>query len=645
MKSQPVMNRLEVRVALLLMTLVGGVVGIAYLGMHSTTLRRTTPFHIPSERFNLAKSLATAIRSSTSLVVTSAPCPELGNVIDAWNRWLPFPWTANLTLLSSEEKSCNKLARELGGILSTDATRLRFGEKETARIEQSDFTTPNPWQALSGCVSNADDGTGSRCAPLASLGDSWLDAQLLPRAVLLSKQPSTQVEYRGKSVPKGSNVLLTLKSDIQAEAKRVAECFTGNLPCKGVLPTSMADQPRFAAVAMRTGMLGIAVLEVDSGRILALAGAVSDCTRQNLQLAAEPDIETPSTKSRWPAFRRGNSEACPQMPDSRFHWLMDTHPALWPVAPGSTMKPMAVLAGLVDGAILPAADRRWRQILAESHDQNSPRRLALEHGQTFVRLLREFSFDASADLLRGGVAAQDSFVWRLPLRTVGDLHVPKLSYEAAGIIRANKEAGRNVDGLHGHAKVTDYLAARRIMDTAIGGGDVRIAGALGLADMFRRIELRARGSSVAPATHLAETSENAAATINLDFASPNLAARLTWMLSGVTAVRQHGTAAGACRLAFGECPTDGLPNLWGKTGTADAALAEGSPHLKPGVLPTKVFGAVFSDRSGRRLAIAAVALRSREGRSGALELHSNAAAEATLLMVRHLRSPTPLTHR
>lgn len=642
MKPHSSFNRLEGRAAMALLIIASSFTGTAYLAAHPISPRPVADIHIPFERLKLTENLSAAIRTSAPPPASSTSCPELENVIAAWNRWLPSPWTVDPTRLLSNGISCRSYARNLGLHLTNDASRLHLGQQETAQIERIDFTTPNPWHAIGGCVFLAENEKGAPCK-LKSLSDPWLDAQLLPRAFFLAKHPVSQVDYHGKSVAKGADVQLTVIADIQREAKRIAECFTGNIACNEILPASMGKEPRFTKVAMRTGMLGIAVLDVDSGRILALTGAVSDCTRNNLQVPASPDQKTASTKPQWLVFRPGPDAACPQVPDSRFHWLLETHPALWPISPGSTMKPLAVLAALIDGDIPVTTDNRWRRILAESHDQNAPRRLALDHSETFKHLLQEFSFDTPADILIGNKVAQNSFSWQLPLRTVGELQASTLSFEAAKLIRADKEAGVNVDAVYGRVKVADYLAARRIMDTAIGGGDVRVAGALGLADMFRRIDLRAHGSATAPATHFAEATGSAAGKVNLEFSSPQHAARLSWMLSGITAARQHGTAAGACRLAFGECPPDGLPDLWGKTGTADATQGEGSPYLKPGVLPTKLFGAVFSDRSGRRLAIAAVALRGREGPSGALELHSNAAAEAALLMVRHLRNPTSST--
>lgn len=598
--------------------------------------------HFPQKRFETITALAQAVQSEAIPEGDSVPCDELGNVLEKWDASLPPPWKVNPAKLLGNRPTCAQLARQLGTLLVSDFGRLRLGSGTySASIERMDYVTPNPWRSVTGCIHLSGQKTTAPCAN-PFLSDPWLQDQLIPRAALLAHRPSTEVVFRGKTVKKGADLRLTLDSALQEQATRIAACFTNREHCDEVLPPSMLKQSRYSQVEFRTGMLGMAIIDVDTGRILALSGALSDCTRRSLERPAVPVKVGAATL--WPASRPNSKSLCPQMPDSRFQWLLETHPALWPVAPGSTMKPLAVLAGLVNDNIPIGDDARWRSILAESHDQDSPRRIALQNGQAFSRLLRAFDFDHPTDILIGAAADKNDPYWPIALRNVGPLPVPAMKWEVAQAMRASKESGINIDAVHGRAAVVDYLAARRLMDTAIGGGNVRFSGALALAEMFRRIDLRARGTTTAPATHFAEDLLHAPPSINLDFASSEHAARLTAMLSGITSARLKGTAAGACRLALNECPPEGLPDLWGKTGTADAALSEGSPYLKPGVLPTKLFGAVFTDASGRRLAIATLTLRGLDGRSGTLELQSNASAEASLLMIRHLRQKsTPST--
>ena len=69
-----------------------------------------------------------------------------------------------------------------------------------------------------------------------------------------------------------------------------------------------------ASNALRAGAMGITVARVDTGRVVAMAGAVSDCTLDHLARAAVPDAngQTPAV--------RGNAR-CAQLPDQRSAWL------------------------------------------------------------------------------------------------------------------------------------------------------------------------------------------------------------------------------------------------------------------------------------------------------------------------------------
>jgi hypothetical protein len=212
-----------------------------------------------------------------------------------------------------------------------------------------------------------------------------------------------------------------------------------------------------------------------------------------------------------------------------------------------------------------------------------------------------------------------------------------MSFEQMQRIRRERDAGVDIDRRHGRTVVLEYLAARRLADAAIGGGDLRIS-AVGLAETWRRLDLRSRGHAAAPALHLVERSDHPIPTVDLPLASAASANRALSLTGGVTSTRMGGTARGACRAVFGDCGADGLPDLQGKTGTADFLLAEGSPWVKAGQqVPAKLFGGVFT-AGGRRYAVAAMALRVREGRTETLDLASSAPGEAALTLVRHLRA-------
>lgn len=599
--------------------------------------------HFSSDRFDTSKVIANAIfrlPADARAEKNDAACTDLQEVGEYWNQALQPDWYLSLNTLQSQTdpESCTRTARRLGKALGERQRTLSFdlaGEHPSA--EKRDFTTHSPWHLIPGCITQPFSSQGSSCLH-GTLGNSWLDQLLLPSMLALTRTASNNTRsFHGKTVVNGSNVRYFLDPFIQEEAARITRCFTNQGEC----PASQSDITRSArpeAPGLRTGALGMVLIEVDTGRIVAMAGELSACSRSNLQKSASERIG-PDGKHFTPAFRPGDRTAgCPQIPDKRYAWLSQIHPAMWPASPGSTMKVIAVLAALESGAISANSDSRWLDILAESHDQDAPRRLALTHQDQFLLQMKNLGYDTQADLLHGGEPGSRPAL-RLMLQTGGKLARSGISWDEANAIRAAKDAGKNADALFGAHRVAQYLSARRLMDSAIGGGDVRVAGALGLADLYRKIELRAQGKSSAPAIHLIETDLADTAPVDLNFARPENARRLTQMLSGVTSWKHKGTASGSCRLVFGECPAEGISSLWGKTGTSDAVLDEKSGALKPGVLPTKVFAAVFSAASGHRYVVAAIAMRGRE--QGRLELNGNAAAEASLALVKLLRTPTP----
>jgi len=142
---------------------------------------------------------------------------------------------------------------------------------------------------------------------------------------------------------------------------------------------------------------------------------------------------------------------------------------------------------------------------------------------------------------------------------------------------------------------------------------------------------------VAPASHLLERAGRTVRDVPLHWVSPAAAQRALVVTGGITASAWGGTAQGSCRVVFGACPAQGLPGLSAKTGSSDFLLEEDGPHAKPGLqLPAKLFGGVFTAANGKRYAIAAMALRVREGKSQTLELRSSAPAEAALTLMRQM---------
>ncbi len=526
-----------------------------------------------------------------------------------------------------------------------------------------DYSTANAWWGRPGCLWSADTLAGQtklaqtclmttagsdKAGPLPAetvasqlLTDIWLQRNLAPQLYAAQRMPTGKAELNHHPVAVGPVLGVTLIPDLQQVSQRMADCSTGRLhgaDCTGVLPQDAAWRQRHYAnpATMRAGAMGIVIVEVDTGRIVALAGAVSDCTLDHLGRKAQPDAQ-----GRLPALA-GNSP-CAQLPDQRSTWLAQQHPALWMLPPGSSLKPFSLVAGMDAGLIAVSEDAYWKGILAESHERQPIQRTALAAGQRYLDVLKGVGYGGGAvEFLWGGAADEKG----LPLFSARwtsdayagtqDLRATRMPLAQAEQIRQQKESGVNVDKLYGETVTREFVAARRLADASVGGGDIRI-NALGLADAWRALDLRARGQSQAAALHLLEQPGHTPPAKTLTWASPNAAARALTMTTGVTASAWKGTAQGSCRVVYGACPPQGLAGLSGKTGSSDFLTDEDSPFVKPGMqLPAKLFGGVFAAADGKRYAVAVMALRVREGNSRTLDLKSSAPAEAALTLMRHM---------
>jgi hypothetical protein len=649
---------------------------------------------------SLAVSMVPKTPDSAAAVAPVLPCDELGNAVAAWNLRLsalqrpvrvatgdphaPALVTSALQLdaarLSAEQPvadhyACRTLARTLGQMLDTDLPRL-VGRQTTAHAastpsdaarlsvfdkpralgaRQIDYATANAWWGRPGCMLPAE-GLPNTCAQQSPGGpkgwtaetlgtevvtDIWLQRNLAPQLYVAQRTPSGTATLNHHAVAVGPALGLTLEPALQQAAQRTADCATGRLhgaDCEAVLPKDPAWRQRHYGTpdALRSGAMGIVVAEVDSGRVVAMAGAVSDCTLDHLGQSAQADA-----KGNMLALRDGSH--CAQLPDQRSAWLAQQAPALWMVPPGSALKPFSLVAGMDAGVIGAGGDDYWKGILAESHERLPIQRTALAAGQRYLDVLAGVGFgQPPPELLWGGLTTPEG----KPLQrtkwsaeTYGGtqtLRATNMPLAQAEQIRREKLAGVNVDKRYGEAVTTEFVAARKLADASVGGGDIRI-NALGLVDAWRALDLRARGHASATALHLLEQPKMVIPSKSLAWASPRAAARVLGMTTGVTASAWKGTAQGSCRVVFGACGTQGLTVLSGKTGSSDFLTEEDGPFVKPGMqLPAKLFGGVFAAPDGKRYAVAVMALRVREGNKRTLELTSSAPAEAALTMMRSM---------
>ncbi|MBK7000379.1 MAG: FtsW/RodA/SpoVE family cell cycle protein [Rhodoferax sp.] len=593
-------------------------------------------------------------------------------------------------------RDCRALARTLGQMLETDLPRLVGRQSSTpaapATQEASnakgserlsvfdkpralgardiDYTTANAWWGRPGCLLPADElqpslgkqtqkthsdwacaqqdpqqlkGWTANTLHTEIVTDAWLQRNLAPPLFVAQRTPAGSATLNHHTVAVGPALGVALVPSLQQTAQRMVDCATGRLraaDCEAVLPRDAAWRERHYSAdnALRAGAMGLVLAEVDTGRIVALAGAVSDCTLNHLGQSAQADKE-----GKMPALREGSR--CAQLPDQRSAWLALQHPALWMVPPGSSLKPFSMVAGMDAGLIAAgtAQDDYWRGILAESHERLPIQRIALASGQRYLDVLSGLGYgQATPDILWGGpTQASDKPLLRASWTAAAyagtsNLRTTSMTLVQAETIRREKLSGVNVDKRYGEDVTQEFVAARQLADASVGGGDIRIS-ALGLVDAWRALDMRARGKDSAPTLHLLEQPGQSVPAKALGWASQTAASRALNMTTGVTASAWKGTAQGACRVVFGACPAQGLTGLSGKTGSSDFLTEEDGPYVKPGMqLPAKLFGGVFAAPDGKRYAVAVMALRVREGKLRTLDLTSSAPAEAALTMMRSM---------
>ncbi len=610
-----------------------------------------------------------------------------------------------------------------------DARRFAafFAPNASKVAMRSDFETPNAWRGLPGCIvptnAIAADRTDRKCNaedrearmvattqavdPAASstgqapkpateplervaLNNYWLQQQLAGRlgGVKSYSDESLEFEWRRHRVQAGPVVALTLEPKLQDLAQRIVECYTGqrrgSQACAGVLPANETHSKAYFGVAakpgdsvrMRAGAMGMVLTEVDSGRVVAFANAISDCSLTALatrQPFTRSDPNRPVIGSIDPKSK--DALTCSPWPDRRksTEHLALQAPALWMVPPGSSLKTLVVMSGIQAGTIKPGERERWRTLLAISHDignprmQNSVREAALSAGGAYRDTLRLVGFDLQPppgvaqnrhyrDLLWGdpaGLAPNGEPVygtrWTVLSEEIGHLvrinsalvpwRLPQnLSWQKYLAMQQEKKkkppvAYAEMVREFGAEALEEYPYAQVLTNAAIGGGDMRV-NAIGLADVWRSIDLRARGKDQKTALHLLETPGTPVPQLPLTLATPEAAEFAMFATSAVT--DPQGTASTACKLVTGDCTRLKETRLHGKTGTSDFTQ-ENTRLVKANLdVPAKLFGGVF-EVQGKRYALAAVGLRVR---NGSVLDGSAAPAEAALTLVREMQRGT-----
>jgi hypothetical protein len=183
-----------------------------------------------------------------------------------------------------------------------------------------------------------------------------------------------RIDIAGAPVDVGFSIDVTIDPSLQALAQRVAACYTGRDDvCRALGVTRKEDTGRALGSRLlehaQVRMAAVAVIDVESGRIDALAGAMSPCTRHEYDgpgRAAQCDKRLP-----YPIRYR---------PDALQNAAV-FHDAM----PGSTIKPIMAAAFLTDGA-------------------DGARMLSSERGD----MARSATAVPAIEMLRGQLARSDS---------------------------------------------------------------------------------------------------------------------------------------------------------------------------------------------------------------------------------------------
>jgi hypothetical protein len=421
----------------------------------------------------------------------------------------------------------------------------------------------------------------------------------------------------GAAVDVGFSIALTIDPQLQALAQKTAACYTGRQDvCRalGIRRAEDKDQPighRLLENAM-VRMAAVAVIDVASGRIEALAGAMSPCARQ--------EVDGP-----------GRDAGCDKRLPYPVRWRPDAllnaavfHDAM----PASTVKPIMAAAFLADPEVGPrwlAAERAAMKQPAAPAPQSLRGQLMRSDSARFLdrmfcsdkdfaecrrawevqRMAAAFGWNGGCSPARVDCGKQDLLFGRAvdataeagaiqPLATTvafgrlmsepvaGRLGAPQQLMAGAALNPAIVR--RCADGADGRKRSDDDWEKCRggaVVDVVAEGwgqGHAR-SSALGVAGMMATLAAAANGQPQLRRPHLVQQVRGvgsgdrtlASAVVRWDLAPaqtqplPRDAAEV--ILSGLSYSHRNGTARSACEQVFDAKACREIGWLAGKTGT------------------------------------------------------------------------------
>lgn len=427
-----------------------------------------------------------------------------------------------------------------------------------------------------------------------------------------------RIDFGGTPIDVGFSVDITIDPAVQALAQKTAACYTGRQDvCKalGMIRAEDAAQPVGHRMLERAvvRMAAIAVIDIPSGRIEALAGALSPCTRE--------EYDGP-----------GRAKTCDKRLPYPVRYRPDAllNPAVYHDAmPASVIKPIMAAAFLSDPTVgsrwlaaeqtqmqrtgSPSLDSLRGQLMRSNSARFLDRMLCAD--QSFQNCRRPWEVQAMAlafgwnegcvegrndcgkrDLLFGrAVDASDESGSVAPLSTLvpyGRLFAEPVGNKLGAPFRLRRPAPLDLARVQGCAAGGDgrrfsnddweQCRARGVVDIVAEGwgqGHAR-SSALGVAGMMAALAAAANGQSDVRKPHLVDGLRGtgpansaqlkpAVMRFGLADAQPGKISReaAEVILSGLSYSHREGTARLACEQVFDAATCKAIDWIAGKTGT------------------------------------------------------------------------------
>ena len=569
--------------------------------------------------------------------------------IAAWDAGLRFRCSTLSTALAwIERNGLTALRWRTIGAMPGTSRDVNDNDRYVASAAAID-TRWNPWRAPSGCVFLEDAGRlrvlpqernatvgAALCAraldalnptesgrtgaqyprptlPVDRYRAQLIDERALPISIGLLRSGLAQItmpgsvtnslEILGNRVQQTPHVVATIDPNIQDRLQSLAECYTGRPErCDGAVPI---PEGRRHYEDARARMVGVLLLDIRSGEIVAAASADTPCFRSDYSGGVR------------------DAARCPDLPSPPRHVaeMLENHALYFGYRPGSLVKPMMALGMLRDtdyAKRITGSPREESDFIAHLATSNSPafldRFLCAERGYRDCAR-PDHAWQVATDVgLNGGCidglpgCGRYGLIGGTPAWSATDAARERLSTEAGiwGLLRVKSDTSRSSGwemipttfdaelaalaaqcAQYGEGKSRDAWRTQRgsgcgrkalnaLREAGLGQGDARMT-PIGVALMLAHMGNASLGRNSLPLPHLFRRAfviddgrridfrlQPATAPVRLDRAATDLVLE---GMRGSSAPNLRGTAQSACLRAFtaGQCNT--LHWVAGKTGT------------------------------------------------------------------------------